>query len=117
MSFVLGKTRRQKQTAPPLRRTKPSWEISGQDRPEQPRWKVETDKHGKRTITELIPPPPRTDGFQSDSDRSRFRVELLEACLVGGNHANKGDLVICYNENAMMLQCRGKIISEERNAF
>ena len=119
MSFIFpGKESRRKQLVPPpINHPKPSWEVTGQDKPEQPRWKVETDKAGKQTFRELIPPPLRTDGHFHESDRSRFTIELREACVVGSMAANAGDTVHCFRETAGCLSGRGRITREERNAF
>jgi hypothetical protein len=76
---------------------------------------MKVDKTGRQTFTELVPPPARNDGFSSESDRSRFSVEITEGCLVAGMSASAGDVVRCSCQNAMLLLCRGRIVNEERN--
>lgn len=119
MSWVFPNkpSRRKQLVPPPLRHAKPNWEVEGRDKPAKPRWKVTTDRKGKQTFREMIPPPLRSDGYSSEFDRSRFSIEITEDCFVGGVHAQNGDKVICFYPAAAMLMGRGKVLSEEKNAI
>lgn len=103
--------------APSIKRKEPYWKIRIEDRPAPQQWRVEVGKGNRQTITELLPPPQRQDGYRNPSERSVFTIELTDSCLVGGNPAESGDKVVCYHEAAAMLSGRGRIIEERKNAF
>lgn len=109
---------RRKQAKPPvIKRKGPTWEVTGADKKAQKQWEREPLEDGSTRHVELIPPPRRTDGFQTDHDRSIFIVEIQEPCMVGGQHCAPGDIVECFKSTAMCLICRGKILSEQKNAI
>jgi hypothetical protein len=96
---------------------KPSWAVTDTEKPEQAPWKVTTDKKGKQTFLETIPPTLDSIKYLGQYDRSQFTLEIQEGCLVGGNAVAPGDEVVCYSPTASILRCRGKIIAEIKNAF
>lgn len=110
--------RRRKLAAPKLKRPKPSWKISGQDKKPPEKWRIERDSKGKISVMEETQPPAiQSGGPHRPSARSKFTIRLWESCLVGGYAAEAGTQVICYGPTAGCLSGRGKILHEERRAF
>ncbi len=117
-TFEKQREARRRLEAPKLRRGKPSWKISGEDRKPPEGWRSECDSSGKLVLLEeMIPPSLAPDRHVGPHDRSKFEVLLHEGCLVAGHPAEAGTTVLCYNSTAGLLAGRGRIISEEKNAF
>jgi hypothetical protein len=95
----------------------PSWIVSNDSAPRPDPWTVTRDKKGRRVFTENVPPTLDALRFERPSDRSKFTIEIREACLIGGHAAGPDDTVICFAPTATLLVGRGKITREQRNAF
>jgi hypothetical protein len=95
----------------------PSWKVTEGGQQERKAWEVTTDKKGKKTFREMITPSIDATKYQGDHARSRFTLQIYEGCMVGGETASIGDIVICYAINATLLAGRARITAEERQAF
>ena len=110
---------RRKLSAPALRRnTKPSWMVEEQGE-RKTGWEITTDKNGQNTHRQLTPPNLNNQSYMTEHCRSSWVLEITESCYVGGNSTNVGDKIHCYTPacSELLAAGRGKIISEQKNAF
>jgi hypothetical protein len=116
------RTQRQKLTPPPLRPNtgEPRWKITGKDAAPPSKWEVVTSPKSGPTIFREVGPPPINGGFTDPKHaRSRFKLEVTEASVVAGQHADAGSIIECWATTASESICSGrvKVLEEIRNAF
>jgi hypothetical protein len=110
--------RRSRLTPPPLKKpTKVPWKVTDNGVKKTPAWKVETDRKGRKTFTQLNPPMLTASQEVNKHARSRFTLEITDGCLVCGHSAKVGDIVECFSITASLLWERTRILEEKMNAL